>query len=1007
MKTINILSAKFAIILLLILSCCCYDVLGQDDPFAELKYRNLGPFRGGRVTAVHGVDAYANVFYMGATGGGMWKSEDYGQSWENISDGYFDTPSIGAINVSSSNPELIFVGTGSDGLRSNVISGKGIYKSTDGGASWEFSGLPNAGQIGAVEIHPENDDVVFAAVIGQAFKANEERGIYKTIDGAKTWVQVYAISDTTGFVDLEFHPTNPNMIYAAAWRAERKPWTIISGGKENGIYRSSDGGSAWKKIGKGLPERMGKIDLAVSIDQPDRLYALVEAVDTLRGLYMSDDRGENFTFQSSKKGLTDRPFYYCNVEADRHNADKVYVNSTRFYRSADAGKSWSTVSTPHGDNHDIWINPIDSNLIVQSNDGGANVSFNGGKTWSTQYNQNTAELYQVEVDNQYPYWLYAGQQDNYTTISVPSMAPHSHQLGSAGYVMNTGGCETGPAVPNPLDPNIVYSNCKGKFSVYNKTTGQEKRYDVEGYFMYGHSTEELPQRFQRVSPIHVSPHDPSVIYHCSQYVNKTTDEGLNWEKISPDLTAFEADKQMRSGGPFTNDITGEEFYSTIYSIQESPLEKGVIYVGANDGPVHVSKDGGKNWKRVSKDLPKGGRIDSVEPSKHQKGVAYITMLRYQLGDEKPYIYRTENYGESWELITKGIPSHFPVRVVREDAKDENLLFAGTEYGVFVSLNRGKTWKTFQQNLPVTPITDIKIHRGDLVLSTMGRGFWILDDVAILRQGYQVRSETKLYKPQDGIRYRYSRTSSTGSIMPSHRYPQPGVIIDYYLHDTVGEIKLDIYTDNKRTLIRSFTNFSETQDTIIRDMMTNYTESSLNSALSVNKGAHRFKWDMKMKGAWRDNEKNTYSRGALAAPGEYRIILTVVGKEYEQEFFLLRDPRVSEEDVTDLDLMVQEGMLKAVIDLQSNVRKTTALIKERLKEDPDDKKMLKALEFLEQKDGRYTKPMFAEQLNYLYGIMNKADQKLGQDVYDRYVKLQKQYIDYCRQYKFKYDNAKVE
>ncbi len=995
---------KLSIILLLILSCFCYDVMGQDNPFSKLKYRNVGPFRGGRVTAVHGVDASANVFYMGATGGGVWKTEDYGQSWKNISDGYFDTPSIGAINVSSTNPNLIYVGTGSDGLRSNVISGKGIYKSMDAGKTWEFSGLPNAGQIGAVEIHPTNEEIVFAAVIGNAFKSNDERGIYRTKDGGENWEQVYAISDTTGFVDLEFHPSNPNMIYAAAWRAERKPWTIISGGDENGIYRSVDGGNQWKKIGKGLPTEMGKIDLAVSEDDPDRLYALVETVDTLRGLYMSVDRGENFSFQSNKKGLTDRPFYYCNVEADRHNADKVYVNSTRFYRSVDAGKSWSTLRTPHGDNHDIWISPIDSNLIIQSNDGGANVSFNGGKTWSTQYNQNTAELYQVEVDNQYPYWLYAGQQDNYTTVSVPSMAPYSHQLGSAGYVMNTGGCETGPAVPNPLNPNIVYSNCKGKFSVFNKTTGQEKRYDVEAYFMYGHSTEELPQRFQRVSPIHVSPHDPKVIYHCSQFVNRTTDEGKNWEKISPDLTAFEADKQMRSGGPFTNDITGEEFYSTIYSIQESSLEKGVIYVGANDGPVHISKDGGKNWNDITPNLPKGGRVDSVEPSKHRKGVAYVTILRYQLGDTKPYIFRTENYGESWELITKGIPNDFPVRVVREDYQNENLLFAGTEYGMFVSLDRGTSWQKFQQNLPVTPITDIKIHRGDLVLSTMGRGFWLMDDVAILRKGYHQVAETTLFKPEDGIRYRYSRTSGTGSIMPTHSYPQPGVIIDYFLEDTVDEIRLDIYTSNKKTLIRSFTNFSVTQDTIVRDMMTNYTESSLNSALSIKPGFHRFKWDMKMMGAWKENNKSTYSGGPLAIPGEYKLILTVDGKEYEEDFSLLRDPRVSKEEVSDMDLNAQGVMLRAVIDLQSDVRKKIALINEKLEENPDDEKMKEALDILEQKDGRYTKPMFLSQLNYLYGIMNKADQKLGQDVYDRYVQLQKEYIEFCKNFGFDYDKS---
>lgn len=981
---------KPKIAVLILFTLALLEVKAQND-FSELIYRNVGPFRGGRVTTVHGVDQKANTFYMGATGGGVWKSEDYGNNWENISDGYFETPSIGAISVSSKNPELIFVGTGSDGLRSNVISGKGIYKSSDGGTSWKFCGLPKAGQIGAVEIHPNDDNIVFAAVIGQAFKANKERGIYKTTDGGESWDQVYSISDTTGFVDLEFHPSDPNLIYAASWRAERKPWTIISGGKENGIYRSPDGGNKWNKIGNGLPEQMGKIDLAVSTDDPDRLYALVEAQDTLRGLYMSTDKGENFILHSNKKGLTDRPFYYCNVEADRHNADKVYINSTRFYRSIDAGKTWNTLSTPHGDNHDIWINPIDSNLIIQSNDGGANVSFNGGKSWSHQYNQNTAEIYQVEVDNQYPYWLYGGQQDNYTTVSVPSMAPYAHQLGSAAYVMNTGGCETGPAVPNPIDPSIVYSNCKGKFSVFNKISGQEKRYDVEAYFMYGHSTEELPQRFQRVSPIHISPHDPSVIYHCSQYVNKTTNEGKTWQKISPDLSANEPDKQMRSGGPFTNDITGEEFYSTIYSIQESKLEKGVIYVGANDGPIHVTRDGGANWINITPIMPKGGRVDSVEPSVHTKGTAYVTVLRYQLGDESPYIFKTEDYGKTWTKIVEGIPADFPVRVLREDPEKEGLLYAGTEYGMFVSLNGGIQWEAFQQNLPITPITDIKLHRGDLVLSTMGRGFWILDDVAVLRQEYKMTNTDKLFQPQDGVRYRNARSSG----ITNHRYPQPAVIIDYYLKDSVDQISLEII-DNSENTIRSFTNFSETQDTIVRDMMTNYIESSLNRSLSIAEGFHRIEWDMKMQGPWRDDEKSTYSRGPLAMPGQYSILLKVNGKEHKQSFSLLRDPRVSEQEVSQLDLQLQDNLLKQLIDLQSKVNKQIANL-EAILELEEQEKYREAYDFLVQKDGRYTKPMFSAQLNYLYGIINKADQKPGNDAFSRFAQLQNQYNEFCKKY----------
>ena len=456
----------------------------NDLDFSAFKYREIGPYRGGRATAVAGIHSQPNVFYMGATGGGVWKTTDYGITWKNISDKYFETPSIGAIRVAQNDPNIVYVGTGSDGLRSNVITGKGVYKSIDAGKSWKNIGLRKTGHIGAVEIHPTDHNIVFVAAIGQAFAPNLERGVYRTKDGGISWEKVLHISDTTGFVDVEFMPSNPNIIYASAWRAERKPWTIISGGKENGIYKSVNGGDDWEKLENGLPTGIvGKIDLAVSIADSKVLYALIEAPDGKGGLYKSNDQGENFTQVSDNQGLINRPFYYLNVDADPSNADVVYVNTLRFYKSINGGKSWKTIRTPHGDNHDMWINPTNPNLIVQSNDGGANVTHNGGQTWSTQFNQPTAELYQVEVDNQYPYWLYAGQQDNYTTISVPSLPPHAHQIGATGFIINTGGCETGPAVPNPINPDIVYANCKGRFSVFNKKnwTGKKLRRRCEVY----------------------------------------------------------------------------------------------------------------------------------------------------------------------------------------------------------------------------------------------------------------------------------------------------------------------------------------------------------------------------------------------------------------------------------------------------------------------------------------------------------------------------------------------
>lgn len=965
--------------------------------FEALEYRYVGPTRGGRVTAVAGVQSQPHTFYMGATGGGIWKTMDYGTSWKNMSDGFFDTPSIGAISVAQNDPNIVYVGTGSDGLRSNVITGKGVYKSINAGETWQHIGLKKTGQIGAVEIHPDDHNTVFVAAIGQAFQANPERGIYRTKDGGNTWKKVFHLSDTTGFADLEFMPTNPNIVYAAAWRAERKPWTVISGGKENGIYKSIDGGDTWLKTGKGLPAMMGKIDLAVSPADSKVLYALVESTPKEAGLYRSDDQGETFKQITNKKELLDRPFYYCNVVADPNDIEVVYVMATRYFKSTDGGKKWSKIRSPHGDNHDMWINPDNSQLFVQANDGGANVTHNGGKTWSTQFNQATAELYQVEVDNQYPYWLYAGQQDNYSTVSVPSLPPYTHQAGAVGYITNTGGCETGPAVPNPENPNVVYSNCKGRFSVYNKATGQEQRYDIEAANMYGHNPKDLTLRFQRVSPIHVSPHDANVIYHASQYVHKTEDEGKNWKRISPDLTAFEADKQVISGQPFTRDITGEEFYSTIYSIRESPVQKGLLWVGANDGPVHVSRDGGKNWSKITpKKLGKGGRIDSVEPSPHRAEKAYISVLRYQLGDWKPYIFKTTDFGKTWTLLTtgtNGIPADYPVRVVREDPDREGLLYAGTEFGMFVSFNDGKTWEAFQQNLPITPITDIKVHRKDIVLATMGRGFWILDNVGLLHQQYEQTqsSEAKLFQPSDTYRYRYSAFAGINSLSPSPKYPKPSVIIDYYLPKKSKEaeaIQLQILNETGE-VIRSFTNKKGQKATAAtRNMATEEINYSLNTQLKATSGLHRFHWDMRHEGAWDEQKNKAYRNGPLVSPGKYQVRLVSGDQTMEQSFNLLLDPRVKESGTGEAQVKEQEKLALQVVDLLSAAKKKTATVKKKIKATKStDKEQLMALKAIEdqlvQAEGRYTQPKLLSQIRYLYGILRRGDQVPGQDAYDRY------------------------
>ncbi|MFC2097002.1 WD40/YVTN/BNR-like repeat-containing protein [Bacteroidota bacterium] len=958
--------------------------INSEKSFFDLyKYRCVGPTRGGRVTTVEGVESQPGVFYMGSTGGGVWKTVNYGQNWNNISDGYFASPSIGAIRTASSNPDVIYVGTGSDGLRSNVITGKGVYKSVDAGKSWEFSGLKSTGLIGAVEIHPDNPDIVFVAAIGQAFQANKERGVYRSLDGGKNWENILFHSDTVGAVDIEFSPDNPQIVYASMWRAERKPWTIISGGhKAGGIYKSTDGGNNWVKIEEGLPQGLiGKIDLAVTQAAPNKLYAIVEAPNDEGGLYISDNYGETFEQVSSNSALVNRPFYYCNVEVDPQNPDIIHSLAGSYVKSTDGGKSWGRVSVPHGDNHDIWINPDDSNTIIQANDGGVNVTRDGGKTWSTQYNQPTAEIYQVELDDQFFYWLYGGQQDN-STIAVPSIPPYSAPGGASSFWMSVGGCETGPAVPKPGNHNIVYSNCKGNFGVYDKRTGQERQYHVGAMDIYSHNPKDLKYRFQRVAPIHVSPHNPDVVYHGSQYLHKTTDDGVTWETISPDLTAFEADKQVISGSPITRDITGEEYYSTIYSIRESKIKNGLIWIGANDGPVHVTLNGGEKWDNVTpSDLPPGGRVDCVEPSSHKEGKAYIAVLRYQLGDWKPYIYKTLDYGKNWKLLTtgdNGIPNDFPTRVVREDPDQEGLLYAGTEYGLFISVDDGINWVSFQQNLPITPITDIKIYRKDLVLSTMGRSFWIMDNLYSLQQLANTNSlsENVLFKPKDTYRLRYR--AGRGDNIPS--YPAPSVAIDYYLKETSEEtIKLEILNE-ENDVIKLFV-----------------SGSSIRSEFKNATGLHRLNWDMKPGGPENSNGRRSQG-GPMVIPGKYSVRLTVGEDVYNQSFELLADPRL--EGVSIADLKEQEEFILKVMELSAKSREFTKKITDRRKElakliennkklkknKAEDEKLAKIVKELNTERGTYMQPMLNSQINYLSSMLGRADQKPGKDAYERYGEL---------------------
>lgn len=978
------------LIFLLTVSATC--IFAQDASFINeitdnLSFRSVGPTRGGRVTTATGHPAERSTFYMGSTGGGLWKSVNYGHTWKNISDGYFATGSIGSVVVANSDPGTIYAGTGSDGIRSNVIIGKGIYKSLDAGKTWEHIGLEKVGQIGAVIVHPENPKKVLVAALGNPFIDNRERGVFLTEDGGTTWSQTLAISEKTGVVDLEFAPDNPDIVYAAAWEAQRKPWTIISGGMEGGLFKSVDGGKSWQKLTKGLPQGLiGKSDLAVSPQNPNRLWALIEAPEGEGGVYRSDDRGETFNLVSTKKELLDRPFYYCNIDANPQNANSIYVSATQFWHSTDGGEKWKREQTPHGDNHDMWIHPQDSNLFIQSNDGGANITQDGGKSWSSIENQPTAEVYQVAVDDQFPYWLYAGQQDN-TTIAVPSLPPHPAPAGPSAYWMDVGGCETGPAIPKPGNPNIVYSNCKGRFGVHNKLTGQEKQYYIGATNIYGHNPRDLKFRFQRVAPIHVSPHDADVVYHASQYLHKTKDDGKTWEIISPDLTAFTPETQVISGSPITRDITGEEYFSTIYAVQESSLMPGLIWVGANDGPVHVTKDGGKNWSEVTpSSLPPLGRVQTIEASPHRSEKAYVAVYRYLLGDFKPYIYKTENFGESWELLTdgnNGIPIDFPTRVIREDPRQEGLLYAGTEFGLFISNDDGQSWSPFQKNLPVTPVTDIAVKDDDLVLSTMGRGFWMMDDISTLRQIDFARKMTVLFHPKPAYRMRYRSTTATA--IPE--YPTCGMDIRYYLDKNYKDLQLKIYNENG-DCVRTYSMTTKPEEKEDEpDMQTGFRRGGSSANLATTSGAHTIRWDLR-----HDTKKYGADRGRpgpMVSPGSYKIELTHGFKSHSTIVEVLVDPRIAAAGISHKDLQKQEALALKVQQLHYDAKEFEDYLAKQVKEN-DTALAIEELKALKSEvttdEGRYPTPMLIDQTSYLYSMLDRADQVPGQDAYDRYEEL---------------------
>jgi len=966
-----------------------------------MRYRMIGPERGGRVTTVTGVPSQPYTFYMGSTGGGIWKTTDAGHTWTNISDGQISVGSMGAIDVSLSDANVIYAGTGSSKIRSNVSIGRGIYKSTDAGKTWSFIGLRDTGQIATVRVHPANPDVVYVAAQGNPFIANQDRGVYRSTDGGKTWKKVLYISDTCGAADLELQPGNPKVIFATMWHAQRKPWTIISGAQEGGIYKSTDGGDTWNKLAGGLPsELFGRANVAISATSPNRIFALIEAKPG-SGLYRSEDAGVTWTNINSSGNLITRPFYYDTLGVNPNDADTVYIGNEGWFISTDGGKSFRRAQVPHGDNHDIWINPKNSLYMIQSNDGGANVSLDGGKSWSTQTNQPTAEIYQIALDNQYPYRVYGAQQDN-TTVIVPSLP-----LGNGQDFRVGPGCETGPIIPDLSNPDIVYGSCKGQFSRLNLTTTDEERYWVGAESLYGNGGGTLIYRFQRVSPMEVSPHNQKVVYYGSQYLHRTRDGGVTWERVSPDLTAHPPEGQVASGEPITRDATGEEVYSTLYSIRESPVQKGVIWTGSNDGLIYITRDDAKTWTNVTPSgLPPGGRVQNIEPSPHRAGTAYAAIYRYLLGDFAPYIYRTDDFGKTWTRLTdgtNGIAKDEPTRVVREDPDRSGLLYAGTEFGMYISFDNGAHWQSFQLNLPATPVTDIKLTHKDMVLSTQGRSFWILDDLTPLHQlTDQVASaQSFLFQPREAVRT--PPRGGGGGLGPRSgvQYPLSGAMIDYYLGTAPsGDITLEVL-DGSGGLIRKFTSAPPaTEERNADDAQPADDEEggfrirSGPTRLDKTTGLHRFTWDLRYPGPWISNSRPAAPNGPMAVPGKYAVRLTVGSWTSTQSFTIIEDPRVTKDGVTAADLREQFEHNMRVRDLVSEVNRTVARVR-TAESGATGITLVKLKEIASQlitPSVRYSKPELQTHINYLYGMTNMTDQKIGRDAIERYGVLKKELED---------------
>lgn len=912
----------------------------ERNPFRPLAYRPIGPHRGGRVTAVAGVTAQPFVYYFGATGGGVWKTTDGGVNWEPVSDAFFKTGSVGAIGVAESDPNVVYVGMGESPIRGNVSHGDGMYKTLDAGKTWKKIGLEDTRHIARVRVHPRNPELVYVAALGHTFGPNEQRGVFRSKDGGKTWERILYRGPKAGAIDLVLDPTNANIIYAGFWEVIRRPWSLESGGPGSGIFKSTDGGDTWTELTRapGMPRGLvGKVGIAVSPANPERVWAIVEAEDG--GVFRSDNGGRTWTKTNEQRNLRQRAWYYTRIYADTQNPESVYVLNVGFFKSNDGGRNFNQIGVPHSDNHDLWIAPNDAARMIEGNDGGANVSFNGGRTW-TEQDQATAQFYRVAIDNDFPYHIYGAQQDN-STIKIASRT-NDFGIGESDWY-DVGGGESGWIAPSPKDSNVVFAGSYGGYLTrYDHRTKQLRSVNVWPENPMGYGAEGMKYRFQWNYPILFSPHDPNTLYAAGDHLFRSTNEGQSWEAISPDLTRNDKSKQGPSGGPITKDNTSVEYYDTIFTVAESPVQKGVIWAGTDDGLVQVTRDAGKSWSNVTPSgIPEWIQINSVEASPHEAGAAYVAATMYKWDDFRPYLYKTSDFGKTWKKIDTGIPDGAFTRVIREDTHRRGLLYAGTETGMYVSFDDGERWQPLQLNLPVVPITDLAVHKRerDLVVATQGRSFWVLDDLPVLQQLTDAmragQGEAVLLKPENA--YRFQGGGGGAQLPPTATIganPTPGVVIYYYLKSRpTTDVTLE-FLDPAGKSIRKFTakappaprptptpsptpagGVAGQPGTSTAPGSAQVTmppqqpaapsgeESSTFGGAGagqagprpgIEAGLNRFVWDTRYAEAARFPGLILWSgelRGPRAVPGTYQVRLTVDGKTLTQPFDILRDPRI--------------------------------------------------------------------------------------------------------------------